>query len=387
MSKVVVCGNATVDETYYLSLEIEKADGKCFIEVPVTDKDSKEMIVQRLLAQLKIEKTLVEAGASILSAGRGAGGPGCVAAGVLAHFGVDTSFVGQVGNDSWGQYICNVLKAEGINVKNLFFSDSEKTPVAHLLVPKDGSRHLFRDYPASCRPGGMPCIESSLNFGDIAPSVVLHDGKYLNASLQLLVEYSGSTHIIDAGRAGDENQLKLCKGMDYIVCSKEFALDVAQKVAAFNDIRPIDIDFDNMSHPISNFDFNKITSLFRLVQEEYQTAQIVITIGRNGCVFQNDQEEIEIMPAYLAAEPVVDTNGAGDIFHGAFAAAISWEFDLKDALLFANITASLSTFKKGSRGDSLPTLREVLDLMESDFAKTILNGNQADLDDIVKLNQ
>ena len=55
----------------------------------------------------------------------------------------------------------------------------------------------------------------------------------------------------------------------------------------------------------------------------------------------------------------VDTNGAGDIFHGAFVHFLSEGYDLLKVLRLSNITGALSTRFLGTR-KSIPDIYEVI---------------------------
>ena len=57
-------------------------------------------------------------------------------------------------------------------------------------------------------------------------------------------------------------------------------------------------------------------------------------------------------------EEVLDTTGAGDAFNGALSYALSNEFNYKNALVFANKVAGISTTKLGA-ANSMPTINEV----------------------------
>ena len=50
----------------------------------------------------------------------------------------------------------------------------------------------------------------------------------------------------------------------------------------------------------------------------------MVTLGEKGLLYRRDGK-ITLMPAFKVK--AVDTNGAGDIFHGAFAYAIKQQLD------------------------------------------------------------
>jgi sugar/nucleoside kinase (ribokinase family) len=69
------------------------------------------------------------------------------------------------------------------------------------------------------------------------------------------------------------------------------------------------------------------------------------TRGPKGTIWLNEQGELEETPAF----PVhtVDTLGAGDVFHGAFALALTEKQDLRHALRFASAAAALKCTRFG----------------------------------------
>ena len=61
---------------------------------------------------------------------------------------------------------------------------------------------------------------------------------------------------------------------------------------------------------------------------------------------------------YKLKNKVIDTTGAGDVFNGAFACALANNKKTKDAIIFANKVAAISTTKLGA-ANSIPTLDQV----------------------------
>jgi sugar/nucleoside kinase (ribokinase family) len=69
------------------------------------------------------------------------------------------------------------------------------------------------------------------------------------------------------------------------------------------------------------------------------------TRGAQGTIWLDEQQNLHQTPAF----PVhtVDTLGAGDVFHGAFALAITENQDLRSALTFASAAAALKCTRFG----------------------------------------
>ena len=265
-----------------------------------------------------------------------AGGPALNAASVIAKFGGDVDFYGKVGNDFYGRYILETLYTDGINIEKIKISKETMTPLSFVIINTEANTRTIN------------VVRSEEDFknpkiGNIEPrndyDYILTDGKYIEETKKLIQANPNAKTIIDAGRANSD-VIELCKIVDYIICSEDFA----------NEVIGLKIDKDK------DLVYSKMKELFPTAKE------IVITVGKKGYICKKNEEVINF-PAHELDDPVVDTNAAGDIYHGAFTYAISNGYDFYQSLEFANITASLSTTKKGGR-DSCPDLEEV----ESIFA-------------------
>ena len=266
------------------------------------------------------------------------GGPASNAASVIAKFGGEVDFYGKVGNDEYGKRIISTMYNEGINIENLKISDSSSTPLSIIIINTSKATRTIctvkseKDYI-------QPNIEN-LNYKNYY-DFILTDGKYPEETKKLIKENPNAKTIIDAGRV-NKGVIELCGIVDYIICSEDFA----------NEVTGITI----------NGDIKSKREVYRKMKEIFPNSkEIVITIGKNGYIFKKDNEILNYS-SYNSGLPAIDTNGAGDIFHGAFTYAISKGYDFYKSLEFANITASLSTTKSGGRA-SCPDLEEVESIM------------------------
>jgi ribokinase len=85
-----------------------------------------------------------------------------------------------------------------------------------------------------------------------------------------------------------------------------------------------------------------------------QTA--IITLGERGAVWVNRRTQGHCLPPVVRA---IDTTGAGDIFSGAFMAAVSQGKALDVAIEFANTAAAISVTRLGVV-EAIPQLSEVM---------------------------
>jgi sugar/nucleoside kinase (ribokinase family) len=87
------------------------------------------------------------------------------------------------------------------------------------------------------------------------------------------------------------------------------------------------------------------------------------TRGAQGTIWLDEHQNLQQTPAF----PVhtVDTLGAGDVFHGAFALAITEKQGLLDALRFASAAAALKCTRFGG-AFAAPQRAEVDELLSHD---------------------
>lgn len=273
------------------------------------------------------------------------GGPASNAASVIAKFGNPVDLYGRMGNDAYGSFVRKMLNEENINTQYLKISDSVSTPFSFIIInTKDGTRTI--NTIRSKVEYNNPKIEDFEYRKDY--DFILVDGKYPDDSIELIDNNPNAISIIDAGRA-NPGVIEVCKKVNFIICSEDFA----------NSVTESEID-DNEENNIR---------IFRKMQEIFPKATIAITVGKKGYMCEKDSEVVTI-PAYVPEAPTIDTNAAGDIFHGAFTYAIANGYDYHQSLEFANVTASLSTTKSGGRY-SCPSLEEVESVLtkEKKFVK------------------
>jgi sulfofructose kinase len=73
---------------------------------------------------------------------------------------------------------------------------------------------------------------------------------------------------------------------------------------------------------------------------------VVITLGERGLIWQQGTQSGALAALAINA---IDTTGAGDAFHGAFAAGIAAQLDWLTVLRYASVAGSLCCTKMGAR--------------------------------------
>jgi sulfofructose kinase len=88
----------------------------------------------------------------------------------------------------------------------------------------------------------------------------------------------------------------------------------------------------------------------------YGCGVAAVTRGANGVTWLENKATCR-QPAY--AVEAIDTTGAGDVFHGAYALAIGAHLEAADAMSFAAAAAALKCTRPGGRA-GIPTLEYCL---------------------------
>lgn len=260
------------------------------------------------------------------------GGPAATAAYVLGSWGIDTTFIGSVGYDTHGRKIIEEFKNIRVNTEYITVDQNVDTTLSFIVVnEQNGSRTTFAH-----RPDGLKAkLKKS-----IRADLILVDGQEDEIAMEVLKDNPKAISIIDAGRV-KEPVIKLAKMVKYLVCSRNFA----------EDYTGITIDFNN-PETIANI-FNKLEADFKNI--------VVITLEAKGSLYKKDNQ-IKLMPSISVKQ--VDSTGAGDIFHGAFAYCLLNGFDLEKTIKIANITGALSVTKIGTRQSVYP-LEDVMKIYET----------------------
>jgi sulfofructose kinase len=89
---------------------------------------------------------------------------------------------------------------------------------------------------------------------------------------------------------------------------------------------------------------------------DFGCAVAAVTRGANGVAWLAN-DVVQRQPAY--AVNAIDTTGAGDVFHGAYALAIGAGLEADDAIRFAAAAAALKCTRPGGRA-GIPTLEDCL---------------------------
>ena len=252
---------------------------------------------------------------------------------LLALWHMDVYLASVIGDDAVGEKIYEELQKVGIKDDYLEKIRNKKTTTSYIINNlSNGSRTIITNKNKDMHLN----INQKIN---IQPDIILLDGNEYAFARKVIEENPQALKIIDAGNFKEET-VELCKLCDYIVCSNDFAKEYTK----------------------INFSYQKeveIQAAYNILDKAFD-GKVVITLEEHGSITKIDNE-FYLVPSVKVEN--VDTTGAGDIFHGAFAYFMANNYSLLDMLKYANIAGALSVTKIGSKA-SMPLLDEVINYHE-----------------------
>jgi sugar/nucleoside kinase (ribokinase family) len=263
------------------------------------------------------------------------GGPVPVALQAFTKLGGDVTLCGAVGDDEQGRYVSQRI-AESVSESLIQVCKNGTTSRSVVVIETVSGARTIVNIPAK----NLEPIDVSLLIGKFKPDAILHlDGRDLETNLLLAsaAKKAGTLVSIDLGtmRPGREALLRQC---DIILASKSGS-------AGLTPSEP-----DNIDAQLA-------------IMRQFGARVVGITLAEQGVVV-GDQRNTYRLPAFQVSD-VVDTNGAGDCFHGAFLYAYAnLHENLPDIARFAQACVALKITSLGNDA-GLPTLPNVMAFLAS----------------------
>lgn len=256
------------------------------------------------------------------------GGPASNGAYLLSKWGIETIIASVVGNDYYGQRVKEDFEEIGANTKYLELHDNHDTSSSYIIANmSNGSRTAIISKKNPIRKINQTVEETA--------DVILVDGEHPDTAIEVIKNNPNAISILDAGRLNDDTRT-IGKLVTYVICSHDFAEE-----------------FTNKTANISNID--QLKEIHSELSNYFQT-NVIITLESDGS-FTIIDGDYKIIPTIKVK--AIDSTGAGDIFHGAFAYFIGMGYSLEDTIKYSSISGALSVTRIGSRY-SIPDLEEVL---------------------------
>ncbi len=267
------------------------------------------------------------------------GGMAANAAVAVQRLGGEAQYWGRVGDDDVGNQIVRMLESEHVDVSHVKRLPGARSKTSAILVDGRGERLV-----CSAPSQGYPADTSWLPLDEVKTASAVHaDSRWKTGAIALFdaAADAGIPSVFDAD-AGEPEEV----------------LTIAQRA----------------THPV--FSEPMLESLgFGEPAEALKRAfggrnQICgVTLGGVGVMWFNG---VDMHRAPARRVVSIDTLGAGDTWHGAFALALAEKQELNDAIRFANAAAALKCTRFGGR-EGIPTRAETNQMLATPITRPPLN--------------
>lgn len=262
------------------------------------------------------------------SSSKTAGG-GPVATGLVAaaKLGGEVAFLGYLSDDNAGQFLKEDFEKYNVDTSLIEIKKGYRSFASTLLLCDDTkTRTCIFD------KGNLPplVLSDEMKKAVADSDLLMVDGNELKAAVEgaEIARENNTLVLYDCGGLYD-NVESLLALTDIMIPSEEFALGITH----CDDVKEASV------------------TLF----EKYSPKVLVITQGKKGGVMYDGKEFYEY-PIYPA--DVVDSNGSGDVFHGAFAYAVCKGYDYRKCCHFASAVSAIKCMGVGAR-ESAPDFETV----------------------------
>lgn len=310
------------------------------------------------LGELLIDFTprgLSEQGSYVFEAN--SGGAPCNVLAAMTKLGKSAAFIGKVGDDTFGHFLCDTLKRLDINTDSLYFSKDSFTTLAFVTIDETGNREFSFNRNKSADVMLAPeevdteLIKKARIFH--CGTLSLTDSPSREATLRALDIAKENSVLISV----DPNLREpLWKNLDD-------ARQAIKLVLGYADIIKIsDYELEFL------YGIKDIKQSALKLWNEYKPKILFVTCGRDGAYLLKDDIFLH-HPCFDVQ--TIDTTGAGDCFCGAALSCMLNKqlnfagLDVQTCsyiLKFASAAASLATTKRGAIA-SMPDTEDIVKLM------------------------
>jgi 2-dehydro-3-deoxygluconokinase len=244
----------------------------------------------------------------------------------LARLGVNSGWVSQVGDDGFGEYICEVLRRENVDVSHVIVDPSRRTGLMVKELQPSGKSRVFYYRSGSAASALSPTLlplgylrrATHLHLTGITPALSPSCAEAARSAVRM-VSGAGGTISFDVNvRAQLETQ------------SRELLLPF---------IENSDVVFVGEDEARWLFDSDDRAAI-RSELIKLSAGTVVLKRGAEGAAAYIRGNWIDA-PGYTV--DVVDETGAGDAFAAAYLACTLQGYDPKEALRVANVAGALTT--------------------------------------------
>ena len=261
------------------------------------------------------------------------GGPATTAAAAAARLGADVRLVAPVGADDHADLVRSALAGAGV-ADALLVRPGAATAASLVLGTPDGERTIVNATPDALRGPLAPAEAEALRADVAAADAVLADVRWPAAAALALAaaRAAGIPGVLDLDRAPVAEHrllLGLVRAASHVAASRDGLDDLLAATGSPARTEP---------------DPGPALAALHALTED---AVVLVTRGADGAAWWEPGPDVGVRTAAAPAVAVVETLGAGDVWHGALAAGLAAGRTVAVAVADANAAAALRCTRRG----------------------------------------
>lgn len=300
-------------------------------EIEVNDEFLQQAAIEKGLMTLVDEARQAELlrlmESHLVGSKRSSGGSACNSIIAASYFGAKTFYSCKIANDDNGHFFQHDTKAAGVATPKIDLPEGTTGKCLVMITP-DAERTMNTFLGIS-----ETLSESELD----AEAISLSDYIYLEG--YLVTSPTGKAAAIKARKIAEENNVKTSLSLSDPGMVQFFKDGLLEMIGD-----KVDLLFCNHDEALSWTEKDNIEDAAESMKTSART--FAITLGAEGSLIFDGNDLIKIPGASAKA---IDTNGAGDMFAGAFLYAITNGYDYNSAAKLANFAAAKVVSQYGPR--------------------------------------
>ncbi len=267
-----------------------------------------------------------------------------------AKLGIESKFIGKIGNDNYGDKIIEVLKSNNVSLDYVYRTSLYPTCLVNVNLTNNHERNFVSKTPLSS--------DFFLEINEV---------KDISFSNQDILHFCSVDLMPYSVEKATEFCIKNAKNNNCIISfdpnvrltfwhddnkCKETILKY------FNMVDIVKISDEDASFLFPNKDFDQLSQILFAKGVKL----VIITLGKDGSIAYFKNKKIK---QNAFDTKIVDTTGAGDIFIGTFLSCLHQnKEDIKRALLYASSASSFICSHFGV-GTNLPTINDIQNIIKN----------------------
>lgn len=254
----------------------------------------------------------------------------------LSRLGATCGMIGTVGDDAFGAFCREDMQRHGVDISHIKVVPGSTTFCICLAEEETHGRSFL----------GMMGSSASMSAEEVDEQYIrsaraIHLSCIPSPALSYAMQFARAHGVLislDAGAASFPGAIDLAKEVDILIMSEDF--------------------YNAMFHTEDYCD-----NLRTLLRGNVKIA--IVTLGKKGCAGADACGTFTLPSFSDCGYPIVDTTGAGDVFHGGFLYAYlhryqqaPWNYTVEDCARFASAVSYINCTTLGGR-TGIPTLEMV----------------------------